>query len=209
VARPQAYVEEPEYGVEFLEAVEQVKSHDILYDSGANGTYIHDSTYFDGSMSPLSQPLRVCTATGASETLLHSGSFTDIPAYHTPSFAHTLVGIHDLCAHNHICVFTKDYMYGISDTDEIASDVTSLINKANEFNLIKHLGFQRNGLYSTSFQNIQEMQQASNQMQTLIFQANASYYQTAHTTTLSELVKFWHESLGHPSMDTMIDIFSL
>lgn len=205
---PPPYMADPDYGVEFLEAVEQVQSHDILYDSGANGIYIHDSAYFDGSLSPLSQPLRVCTATGASEDLLNSGIFTDIPAYHTPSFAHTLVGIHDLCAHNHICIFTKDYMYGISDTNAIASDVQSLISKANELHLIKHLGFQRNGLYSTSFQNIKDLQQSCTPMQNLIFQANASYYQTVHTTSLSELVKFWHESLGHPSMDTMIDIFS-
>ena len=205
---PPAYMADPDYGVEFLEAVEQVPSHDILYDSGANGIYIHDSAYFDGSLSPLSQPLRVCTATGASEALLNSGVFTDIPAYHTPSFAHTLVGIHDLCAHNHICIFTKDHMYGISDTNAIAPDVQSLISKANDLHLIKHLGFQRNGLYSTSFQNIKDLQQSCHPVQTLSFQANASYYQTVHSTTLSELVKFWHESLGHPSMDTMIDIFS-
>jgi hypothetical protein len=48
-------------------------------------------------------------------------------------------------------------MYGISDTNAIAPDVQSLISKANDLHLIKHLGFQRNGLYSTSFQNIKDL----------------------------------------------------
>ena len=199
----------PVYDESFLEAIEQVPN-DILYDSGANGIFVHNPQYFDGPLFPLSDPHRVFTATGASETIDTAGSFTDISAYHTPTFDKTLVGIHQLCSNDHVCIFTKTHMYGITPNETLHSDIDTLIAKASDLKLINHLGIQRDGVYSTSIQNLQSLQSETSKsdIQSMIFQANASYYHTVHSTNLSELVKFWHESLGHPTLEVMVEIFS-
>ena len=189
-------------------------SRDILFDSGASARFIHKSSYFHGALSPLPSTVRVATATGASSSLSKGGQFFDRPAIYAPQFSHSLLGVSTICNDNNVCLFTKDHMYGISmRNDTIKSDINALLSKAKLLNNIQYLGHQHDGIYRTSFSELKESLQdktipIESGMQARILIANASYYHTVHTSSLSELVQYWHEALGHPSMEVMIDMIS-
>ena len=200
-----------------LNDIEQVSpphlSRDILFDSGASARFIHNSSYFNGNLYPLSPPTRVTTATGASANLSKGGQFFGRPAIYAPSFKHTLLGVSSICNDDNICVFTKDHMYGVSMKHaSIKSHIHALLDKAKLLNSIHYLGYQHHGIYRTSFSELKSLRDQSvsidSGMQDRILIANASYYHTVQTSSLSELVQYWHEALGHPSMAVMIDMIS-
>jgi hypothetical protein len=189
-----------------------ISSSDILFDSGANGFFIHKPSYFNGTLSSLPSNTRVATATGVSASLSKGGQFFDKPALYAPSFSHSLLGISTICDDDSACIFTRDKMYGISmKQGTLKSDLSALLSNAHYLKSIHYLGHKHNGLYRTSFKELHSLRDHTipiSSMQGLILKANASYYHTVHTSSLAELVQFWHEALGHPSMEVMIDIIT-
>jgi len=133
-----------------------------------------------------SRPDQLFLANGASIPILGHCVVIGLPADHVPALTQPLLSVSSTCAHGHVFVFQHDRMHAIRPTSEVDCMLSSLITISENSDLVAYTANQSGGLY--------RLEPPAT--------AYAEYYHaTTRLGTLSELVRFFHECWGHPSID--------
>jgi hypothetical protein len=192
-------------------------NYNILFDSGGSHTFIHDKQYFDdNSLSLCSMEGvqdSVTIANGEKLPVKGKGLFMGMTADYVPLLNNTLISISKLTKQsNQLAIFDENEMVCIKRSDEINNLIDKLLLVAKQNNLVTIKAKQSNGLYKSTFQNLSTV---NNDLQVQMMKkhnsddccvTNAAYYQTAVLKNQTEIVKFFHESWNHASMETMIQM---
>jgi hypothetical protein len=144
-------------------------------------------------------------ANGTSSVVLGSGLFMGMQSDHVDSMAQSLLSVSEFAKHGYISIFDNDHAYVIYSDDNIKQIVTNLISVAKARDLVQLTGFNCHGLYRTVLALTSDSD-TSTTITTSNRKACAIFYATVQTDTKFELVRYWHEALGHPSMTKMIEI---
>jgi hypothetical protein len=183
----------------------------VYFDSGCNSSMLASPSHSDSPiLLTASDRSEVVVATGESAPLAGVGSILDMKADLAPSFMDSLVSVSQFNLHHRaISIFDHDRVWGISRSPAIDNLLAEIVNIATRFKLIKLHGIIDNGLYRILrspllCQPCRSLSLTSRPSPARL--AHATYYSTAHLSTVSHLVQYFHEAWGHASMNDMIAI---
>ena len=135
------------------------------------------------------------------------GKFRGTNAHIVPEFNNIILGLSDLLANNFALATDKE-MFVVPKTKRNKK----LFKQFNDsiIQSVKFIAKVIDGVYQISLDDLPQ-QLISNQIEStqesLHRMANVIHrYQTANFSSISDLVNFFHELLGHPSIETMISI---
>jgi hypothetical protein len=179
----------------------------VIIDSGSGVTTVPTLTLLDSSPRRPTNPMVLQTASSEEICPTLIGDFRGIDAHLVPDFNNIILGLSDLLTNNFALATDKDM-------------VVFSKNKRNkklfkEFrdSIIQSVKFTANvidGVYQIGLEDLPKTlnsNQHDSSPTMLHRMANVIHrYQTANFSSISDLVKFFHELLGHPSIETMISI---
>ena len=185
---------------ETISTLLQVRRKRILFDSGCNTTIIASPDHSDDNILYRDYEESITTANGQQIPIIGQGSILNMPADFVPSFVDSLVSISQITKSRNSCViFLKDSALNICLNDSIISLLNKINSVAVDNNLIlSTASLTRDNLYAMDNPVIQ------NKFIPLI--ANATYYQTAQFDTVADVVRYFHETWSHCSLDSMLHI---
>jgi hypothetical protein len=193
---------------------------DIIIDSGGSDHFVHNSSYFDSPPVPLQHRETVAVANGAREQIDGRGLFLGEPADYVKNFDCSLYSVSKFVhSGDRVCIFEKGRMFGIdcSVNKSLIAAYQGLIDSAREHKAVRVTAKLKKGLYRTSFNSLSRLRshsspRISDPTPTSLGpkgkSANVSYYQTVKLDKMAEMVRFFHESWGHPNEEQMLDIVS-
>ena len=182
-----------------VESEEVSTLNDIWFDSGANSTFLHSSLHSTSAITPSNgEMIGVTTANGSISPIVGSGELI-VKADYVPKFDKTLIAVSQLCRDkNAVCLFNTLGMKCFKRTKPIIDCLNKLDEIAKNNNLVLVTAKQRDGLYSTSMDNL-----LRNKYISMNPRAGAAFYATADFPELKQLVRYFHEAWMHASADTM------
>ena len=172
------------------------KNDDVIIDSGGSSIFVHNAAYFDSNTyHDIDDGDTVMMANGVSEKVIGVGKFMGLSADYVPSLTSTLVGVSSLTASGQAAVFMKDGMKSFDCDDLVTRILNALLEYVSAHNLIRVSANQCSGLYTTSFKNICPSKRVC-----------GTFYQSADLGGYADVVRYFHESWGHPNIEKMCDI---
>lgn len=190
-------------------------SNDILVDSGANGTYVHNPAYISQLTSSVDRTRTIKVADGSSVPIEGQGLLVDIPCDYVPTFDHSLIGVSAICSNNNICLFDQQQMTAINTTSPVVTEqYNQLLETARATNSVSMTAHNDEGVYKTNYPELLQHRCSSNCPEirgTTACAASAPLwansvirYASQEFKTLQELVQYFHEAWNHASKETMI-----
>ena len=163
----------------------------LLIDSGCNTTIIASSDHSDDNILYRDYKESIATANGQLIPIIGQGSILDMPADYVPSFVDSLISVSQVTKlHNSCVIFLQDVAFNICLTPSIINLLNQIksIAVADKLLLCKAT-LTADNLYAVDKQN------TYNTSSPLV--ANSTYYQTAQSDTIAEVVRYFHESWSH------------
>ena len=180
--------------------LKNVSNKRLLIDSGCNTTIIASSDHSDSNILYRDEKESIATANGQLIPIIGQGSILQMPADFVPTFVDSLISVSQVTKlHNSCVIFLKDIAFNICLNPSIITLLNQIKSIAVDNNLLlctAHLTVDN--LYAVDSKN------TDNTSSKLL--ANATYYQTAQLDTVAAVVRYFHESWSHCSMDLMIHI---
>jgi len=164
----------------------------FIVDSGCSHTCVTDAAALSDYVQ-CSRPDQLYLANGTSIPIVGHGAIMGMSADHVPALTQPLLSVSSTCANGHICIFQHDCMHAIRRTSDVDIMLTQLLSLSARQDLVAYTAKQSGGLYR------------------LVPPATACagyYHATTRLGTLPELVRFFHECWGHPSVEQMCHIIS-
>ena len=196
-----------------------VRSNVIMSDSCASHIFINTLLHFDSPPTFLTSPPLVKVANGAEEPILAVGKYRNMPAYFVPTLVCSLVSISVLTDHFYVVVFKKDMMIAFLPVDEHAVECQHILEQLSQYtNSASIFALKHSGLYtipsSSAPSNLPVLTRPESNFSSsaslfpLQPSAAMTYYRDGSPAKLelSELVRYWHEALGHPTLEKMVDV---
>ena len=176
------------------------KNTRILIDSGCNSNIIASPLHSDTPIIHRESKDGISTANGQIIPILGKGTVLNIPADFVPSFVDSLLSVSQMTELKNSCfIFFKDVAYEISLTSSIINLLTQIHTLAVNENLILCTApLTTDKLYAVD----------TNNKNTIPSFAASTYYQTAKFDNVHDLVKYFHETWSHASLDLMVNIFT-
>ena len=170
----------------------------ILVDSGCNNNIIASPIHSDTPIIYRESKDGISTANGQVIPIMGQGSILDLPADFVPSFVDSLISVSQMTDLKNSCfIFFKEVAYEISLTSSIINLLTQIYTLAVDQNLILCTApLTTDKLYAVDNVTTSKIP---------LFAAS-TYYQTAKFDNVPDLVKYFHETWSHASMDLMIHI---
>jgi hypothetical protein len=174
------------------------KNTRILIDSGCNSNIIASPLHSDTPIIHRESKDGISTANGQIIPILGKGTVLNIPADFVPSFVDSLLSVSQMTELKNSCfIFFKDVAYEISLTSSIINLLTQIHTLAVNENLILCTApLTTDKLYAVD----------TNNKNTIPSFAASTYYQTAKFDNVHDLVKYFHETWSHASLDLMVHI---
>jgi hypothetical protein len=121
-----------------------------------------------------------------------------------PQFSDIIVGLHDLLAAGNISICTDKEMTIIQDSASVLKFLNEFRN--NVLDSVRFVAGAHDGVYSLPLDDLPSnlsgpLDKASSHFVSVIHR-----YETAKFHSVADLVIFFHDLLGHPSIDTMLNI---
>ena len=189
--------------------------NNIMSDSCASHIFLNALTHFDSPPTFLHTPLSVKVANGAEEPIMAVGQYRRMPAYYVPTLVCSLVSISVLTDHRYIVVFNKDMMTAYLPVDVDAHNVLDRLFCKSTCSTESIFALKNAGLYTISSSSDSIVPPSSSSVLSPTaspfnpqLSAAMTYYRDGSPTNLElrELVRYWHEALGHPTMEKMVDV---
>ena len=170
----------------------------ILIDSGCNTNIIASESHSDNSIIYRDSNEGISTANGDIIPIVGQGSILTMPADYVPSFVDSLLSVSQVTKLRNSCfIFLKDVAINVCLNPSIVNLLNQIHTLAVEQNLVLcTANLTSDNLYSVNTKNTP----------TSKLMANATYYNTAQLDTVADVVRYFHESWSHCSMDLMIHI---
>ena len=185
-------------------------------DTGANEICVASSHHLDsGSLntSRNNHNDRVFAANGTSEAIIGTGTYHGVEASLVNNFTNTLASVSKLAQGppRRVFIFDSDVGAGIKLTKPLRRQLATFMKLAEATKAIDIRAKCVNGLYVVeplalppTLPPATAALLAPRTASTLPLNANASFYQdSVEHKNLRDLVRFWHETLAHPSEDLM------
>ena len=169
----------------------------FLFDTGCNVVKVLDVRHIGNGLAQTST-LNIRVADDHVSKIAVEGRFEGVRAAGLP---HTKGGLipAKVVTPNTIVVLRDDDMIVISGVSQLGVHISTTVDSAPS------VVIQRtNGVYPMSGKIARDVVLGKNEGVQLNGLANATTYFSSKIGTMYELVKFWHEALGHPSLDDMI-----
>ena len=172
----------------------------LLIDSGCNTTIIASPSHSDNSIIYRDSKEGISTANGQIIPILGQGSILQMPADFVPTFVDSLISVSQATNLNNSCfIFLKDVAFNIC----LNPSIVNLLNQ------IHALAVEQKLILCTAkltTDNLYAVNATTTDTTTSPLFAAATYYQTAKFDTVAEIVRYFHETWSHCSMDLMIQI---
>ena len=172
----------------------------LLIDSGCNANIIASPLHSDIPIIYRDSKEGISTANGEVIPILGQGTVLNVPADFVPSFVDSLLSVSQMTdLKNSVFIFLKDVAYEISLTSSIIDLLTKIHTLAVHENLILCTApITKDKLYAVNMKNTTNIHIPSF--------AAPTYYQSAQFDNVSDLVKYFHETWSHASLDLMVHI---
>jgi len=180
-------------------------SRTVIVDSGAGVTTVPTPAYNSSNQTiSNSTPLTLCTADDSAFSPSNSGIFRGIPSQVVPQFSDIILGLNDLLSAGNISICTDKEMTIIKDSATVSQFLSEFRSKV--LDSVRFVAGVQNGVYSLPLDDLplnlsDHPRQNSSHLIDVIHR-----YETAKFHTIRDLVVFFHDLLGHPSIDTMLKI---
>ena len=172
----------------------------LLLDSGCNTNIISSTNHSDIPIIYRESKDGISTANGQVIPILGQGSVLDTPADFVPSFVDSLLSVSQICKLKDSCfIFSKTNAINIS----LTSDIKTLLSQINDIAVTQNLILCTATLTNDNLYAVDNTM-SNNTLSPL--SANATYYQTAQLDSVADVVRYFHESWSHCSLDSMIHI---
>jgi len=197
--------------VDYTNQVKAVTINDdsqiVIIDSGSGVTTVPNINLLDSS--PHRPTTQMVLETASSEEIRPTlaGNFRGTNAHIVPDFQNIILGLSDLLANNFALATDKE-MFVFPKTKKNKK----LFNQFRDsiIQSIKFIANVTDGVYQIGLDDLPQTlvsNQNESTQESLHRMANVIHrYQTANFSSISDLVRFFHELLGHPSIETMISI---
>ena len=170
----------------------------LLIDSGCNTNIISSPIHSDIPIIYRDSEEGISTANGQVIPILGHGSILDTPADFVPSFVDSLLSVSHVTKLRNSCfIFSKNKAFNIVLTPSIINLLSQINSLAVAQKLILCTA-------SLTKDNLYAVDPTINPTPPLF--AASTYYQTAKFNNVSDIIKYFHETWSHASMDLMIQI---
>jgi hypothetical protein len=184
---------------------------EVIFDSGSGVTTIPTSTFLSRTSPILIPPLNAITADGSLHSSTASGIFQGLPSHVLPSFQDILICLSDYLAQGRIAIVDSTSMQIFKKTLSADNAIDQFRTQFTNDSVITVPVTDK--IYSLPVQ--QFLSSSVNHNDTTVSSTlpfSPAYvvrsYETAHFTNKRQLVRFFHELFGHPSLTTMLAIIS-
>ena len=178
----------------------------VIFDSGSGVNTVPSDLYLSTNRDshPMTPTLELRTASDQTFTPTSTGNFRGLNSYLVPAFSDIIISLSDLLDSGNFAIVTNSEMT-IIDSNQITMNLLQEF-KNTIMKSVKCVAPVLDGIYQTSLRNLPSDLVTSNSYERLVNVIHR--YETAKFHTISDLVLFFHDLLGHPSIDTMLDIVS-
>ena len=173
----------------------------VIFDSGSGVNTVPSQNFLSSrNQIPTTLELQTAGAHRFSSTL--SGNFRGLHSHVVPEFSDVLISLSNLLSAGNFAIVTDTKMV-VVDSNSITVPLLQSFQHAI-LNSIKFTVPVVDGIYQHSLSDLPSALVTSNSTSRLMNVIHR--YETAKFHTLSDLVLFFHDLLGHPSIDTMLAI---
>ena len=171
----------------------------LLIDSGCNTNIIASPLHSDIPIIYRDSKEGISTANGEVIPIIGQGSLLNIAADFVPTFVDSLVSVSQTTSLTDSCfIFLKDVAYNICLNPSIINLLSQIHTLAVSHNLILcTANLTKDKLYA-----VNNTQSNDN----IPMFAASTYYQTAKFDNVPDVIKYFHETWSHASLDLMIHI---
>ena len=171
----------------------------LLMDSGCNTNIIASPLHSDIPIIYRDSKEGISTANGEVIPIIGQGSLLNIEADYVPTFVDSLFSVSQTTSVKDSCfIFLKDIAYNICLNPSIINLLSQIHTLAVSHNLILcTANLSKDKLYEVN------TTQSTNHIPMF---AASTYYQTAKFDNVPDVIKYFHETWSHASMDLMIHI---
>ena len=179
------------------------------FDTGTSAICLPRQEMLDNPSEMKKSCLKIRVANGNVERVEGEGPFGGEPALVTSSFGSMLIPAGAVTKHS-VVVFVDDRMlvmpkyrcsYQISRLDDL---ITRNAEQKHFYDIKRE-----NGIYPITTNVARSMVKGPKRRTGRLKVANSAAYFTVKNDTKQELVRYWHEALGHASQKDMLDIVSM
>ena len=177
----------------------------VIFDSGSGATTVPSESFLSSSFRDLNSTtsnLELRTAGDHLFSPISSGTFRGLPSHVVPEFSDVLISLSDLMAAGNFAIVTDSEMT-IIESNKISAQLLTEFQHAI-LHSVKCIAPVVDGIYQ---QRLADLPSAFVTRPSTARLMNVIHrYETAKFHTISDLVTFFHDLLGHPSIDTMLHI---
>jgi hypothetical protein len=179
---------------------QKVVSKRLLIDSGCNTNIIASQSHSHKSIIYRDSDEGISTANGRVVPIVGQGSMLQMPADYAPTFVDRLLSVSQITTLRNSCfIFLKDVAFNVCSTPSVINLLIQIYTLAVEQNLVLCTA-------NLTHDNLYSVNTTATDNPTSPLLANATYYTTAQLDTVADVVRYFHESRSHCSMDLMIHI---
>ena len=169
-----------------------------IIDSGCNGNFVHDPHLLSDFNSKVEGVNAVMMADNSKIPIKGSGVLMEtLIGDYVPSLSGTLLSVSSLAEAGSLIIFDKHSATVLRNSDLIQKLFDEIKDVAQNENNVILTADNIDGLYQTFIKPVDQQDK---------FAGAGYYYASTKMTNLDELVRYWHEALGHLSMEQMIQI---
>ena len=177
-----------------------VRNKRLLIDSGCNTNIIACFEHSDDAILSRDNQESIATANGEMIPIAGQGSMLQTTADFVPSFVDSLLSVSQITKLRNSCfIFLEKSALNIVLTPSIII----LLNQIHSIAVAENLLLCTASLTADNLYAV-DTQHTTSPPSSLL--ANATYYQTAQMDTVADVVRYFHETWSHCSMDLMLQI---
>ena len=187
---------------------------EVIFDCGSGVTTIPTSNYLSRTSQMMIHPLNAINADGSLHSSTGSGIFQGLPYHDLPSFQDILICLSDYLAQGRIAIVESTSMQIFNKNNSIDIDISKFCKQFLTDSILTVP--VKDKIYSVPFTKFSTVPIIDNQSISSTVSLSSPFspayvvrnYETAHFTNKSQLVRFFHELFGRPSLTTMLSIIS-